>query len=132
MVLRFANSFGETLQPCHLTFQHRLVSNIIRPIFQNKSLCRAPFRTQSNICGADCMEIFIPGRISQSVLSNSFRSSRPELSYKKVRKILQNSKENTCLRVCNFFELLDYKKVGAKHKFVNGYSATKRAHLQCK
>ena len=32
----------------------------------------------------------------------------------------------------NFFELLKYKKVRTKHKFLNGYSATNRAHLYCK
>ena len=61
--------------------------------------------------------------------------SRPEVFYKTVRKILQNSQESACVRVsfwCNFFELLKYKKVRAKHKFVNGYSATKRAYLYCK
>ena len=81
------------------------------------------------------MEIFSIGWISYAVLSNSFRSSRPEVFYKKVRKILQNSQEITFARVSfwpNFFELLKYKKVRAKHKFVSGYSATKRTPFYCK
>ena len=89
-------------------FQH------FHPIFQNKSLWRALCRIQSNIYEADYMEFSILGWISWTAYSNSFRSSRLEVLYKKVCKILQNSKENTFFRVsfwCNFFELLKYIKV---------------------
>ena len=54
--------------------------------------------------------------------------------YENVCKILQNWQEITFVKVSfwwNFFEFLKYKKLRAKHKFVNGYSATKRAPLYC-
>ena len=80
------------------------------------------------------MEIVSIGWISEAVLSNSFRSSRPGVLYENVCKILQNWQEITFVKVSfwwNFFEFLKYKKLRAKHKFVNGYSATKSAPLYC-
>ena len=85
-----------------------------------------------------------PRVFSVSVLEAAFRRFPGK---KLFSKILQNSQENTYVRVsflnnvagirlaqnigllkhANF--LTNYKKIRAKHKFVNKYSATKITHL---
>ena len=48
------------------------------------------------------MEFFIPGRISEAVLSNSFRSSRPEVFYKNC--IPKNFTKFTGKHLCQSLE----------------------------
>ena len=64
------------------------------------------------------MGFYIPGWISWADLSNSFRTNRPGVFYKKICKILQNPQKNTgdSLFLMQFFRVTEIQKLRAKQK----------------
>ena len=110
MVLRFVNSFGETLQPCHLTFQYRLVSNVIRPIF-NISLCAEPHLEPSQTSAGQIVWRFsfqaeFPSLFSVTVSEAAVRSC----PIKKVEKFCKIQRKTPVLESAIFSSCWTTKK----------------------
>ena len=118
----------------HLTFLHLFVFNIFHPIFQNKSLCRGPFRTQTStglIISSFPFRAEFRRLLSVTVSEAALRRCSI-IKFTKICKVQRKTPVTESLFDTIFFRVIKRQKVRAKYTFANRYSVTKRANLYCK